>query len=286
MLIPIFYYYLEFLNFSLPETMDISSRIAFAHSGFNIFIVSVFIWFISPLSRFVFFLVPGKGSEEQHHLTYLDVRMIETPIIAIQQSHDEVLRMSKSVQKMFGWLKTCLVNRNDNESIEKHIFHREQVLDLIQKEVVEFISKLMTGTVPQHITEEARKQLRLADEYESISDYVVNALKILLRMKNNGLDLSEQGHREICSLHDSLAEYLDFIYRAVGDRNNDILSKAMTDSTAIRYKIKNFRGAHLNRLAAEQTSPTMSLIYMDLLNSYRRMPDHAFNIAEVLSGEK
>ena len=51
--------------------------------------------------------------------------------------------------------------------IEKQIFHREQVLDLIQKEIVEFISKLMKGTVPQNITDEARKQLRLADEYES-----------------------------------------------------------------------------------------------------------------------
>jgi len=285
-LIPLFYYYLAFLNFSLPETMDISSRIAFAHSGFNIFIVSVFIWFINPLSRFVLFLVPGKGGEEQHHLTYLDVRMIETPIIAIQQSHDEVLRMSKSVQKMFGWLRTCLENVNTNESIEKQIFHREQVLDLIQKEVVEFISNLMTGTVPQHITEEARKQLRMADEYESISDYIVSTLKILLRMKNNKLDMTEQGRSEICNLHDSLTEYLDFIYQAVGQRNSDILSRAMTDSSAIRYKIKNFRGSHLNRLASEQTSPAMSLIYMDLLNSYRRMLDHAFNIAEVLSGEK
>jgi Na+/phosphate symporter len=60
----------------------------------------------------------------------------------------------------------------------------------------------------------------------------------------------------------------------------------MTENSAIRHKIKNYRGRHLNRLAAEQTSPTMSLVYMDLLNSCRRMLDYAFNIAEVLSGEK
>jgi len=285
-LIPFFYQYLTILNTVYPETLDISSRIAFAHSGFNILIVSLFIGLVDPLSRFVTLLVPGRGREEKAHLTYLDVRMIETPIIAIQQSHDEILRMGKSIQKMFGWLRISLLNANQNESTEKQIFHREQILDHIQREIVEFISKLMTGTVPHTITEEARKQLRLADEYESLSDYIVNALKILLRMKNNGMDLTEQGRVEILSLHDSLTVYLDFIYRALGDRNEDILNKATTENSSIRHKIKNYRGKHLNRLAAMQTSPMMSLIYMDLLNTYRRMLDHAFNIAEVIAGGK
>lgn len=286
LLVPFFYKYLTFLDVVYPQSMDISSRIAFAHSGFNILIVTLFIGMTVPISRFVTFLVPGRGRDEKAHLTYLDVRMVETPIIAIQQSYDEILRMGKSVQKMFGWLRTSLLNSKNNESIEKHIFHREQVLDLIQKEVVEFISKLMTGRVPHNITEEARRQLRLADEYESLSDYVVNALKIILRMKNNEMDFTEKGRVEILNLHDSLTSYLDFIYVALGDRNSELLSKAKTESQAIRHKIKNYRGRHLNRLAAVQTSPMMSLIYMDLLNSYRRMLDHAFNIAEVIAGGK
>jgi phosphate:Na+ symporter len=286
LLLPIFYQYLGFLNFIFSENVDISSRIAFAHSGFNIFTVSLLIWLVEPLGRFVTFLVPGRDHEEKAHLSYLDVRMIETPIIAIQQSYDEIIRMAKSVQKMYSCLRTCLLGAKHNESIEKQIFNREQDLDLIQKEVVEFISKLMTGIVPQNITDEARKQLRLADEYESLSDYVVNALKILIRMKKHGLDLTEQGRDEIIALHDSLTEYLDFIYYAVRDQNPDILSKAMAENSVIRRKIKNFRSNHINRLASEQTSPMMSLVYMDLLNSYRRMLDHALNIAEVLGGEK
>jgi len=286
MLFPIFYYYLDFLNSVLDENIGISSRIAFAHSGFNILTVSILIWLIEPLKRFVTFLVPGKDHEEKAHLTYLDVRMVETPLIAIEQSYNEILRMAKSVQKMFDWLRTCLSKTKSKESIEKQIFHREQVLDLIQKEVVEFISKLMKGTAPKNITDEARKQLRLADEYESLSDYVVNALKILIRMKKYNVDLTEQGRDEILALHDSVTKYLDFIYDTVRDQNEDILSRAMTESSAIRRKIKKFRSRHLNRLAAEQSSAMMSLVYMDLLNTYRRMLDHAFNIAEVLCGEK
>jgi len=212
--------------------------------------------------------------------------LIETPLIAIQQSYDEILKMANSVQKMFSWLRSTLIKSKKNEEIENNIFHREQTLDIIQKEVVEFISKLMKGTAPQNITDDARKQLRMADEYESLSDYVVNALKILIRMKKYKVDLGKQGREEILVLHDSVTDYLDFIYEAVRDNNQEILNKAISKRLAIRRKVKKFRSSHLNRLAAEQSSPMMSLVFMDLLNSYQRMLDHAFNIAEVICGEK
>jgi phosphate:Na+ symporter len=45
-LFPIFYRYLTFLNLILADSIDISSRIAFAHSGFNILTVSLLIWLV------------------------------------------------------------------------------------------------------------------------------------------------------------------------------------------------------------------------------------------------
>jgi phosphate:Na+ symporter len=144
----------------------------------------------------------------------------------------------------------------------------------------------MKGTAPQNITDDARKQLRMADEYESLSDYVANALKILIRMKKYNVDLSKNGREEILTLHDSVTGYLDFIYGAVRDHNQEVLNKARSERLAIRRKVKKFRSSHLNRLAGTQSSPMMSLVFMDLLNSYQRMLDHAFNIAEVLCGEK
>jgi phosphate:Na+ symporter len=285
LLIPVFYQYIWLLKI-LPVSMTISQKIAFAHSGFNILIVSVFIGLVKPLARFVTLLVPGKAHEEISRLTYLDNRMVETPAIAIQQSYQEIIRMGRSVQKMFDWLRTFLASQNNDEKIEKKIFHREQVLDLIQKEVVEFISRLMTGRVAQNVTEEARSQLRMADEYESLSDYIEGTLKLLLRMKNDKLDFTEQGRMEIVTLHDSVAEYLNYVHKAVEERNGDVLGKALTQHKSITHKVKQFRTEHLNRLAAEQTTPMMSIIYMDLLNSFRRMRDHILNIAEVLAGEK
>ena len=50
--------------------------------------------------------------------------------------------------------------------------------------------------------------------------------------------------------------------------------------------MKELRAKHLGRLQKEEVSHYFSLAYTDMLNFYRRMKDHALNIAEVVAGEK
>jgi phosphate:Na+ symporter len=50
--------------------------------------------------------------------------------------------------------------------------------------------------------------------------------------------------------------------------------------------MKEYRRQHLERLQKEEVSPFFSLAFTDMLNFYRRMKDHALNIAEVVAGEK
>ena len=88
------------------------------------------------------------------------------------------------------------------------------------------------------------------------------------------------------TLHDTVFEYLEMIHHAVEKKQSEIISKAMSRGNAITHMMKDIRSDHLSRLEKSETSPLVSLIYMDMLSSYRRIKDHAFNIAEVLAGEK
>ena len=70
------------------------------------------------------------------------------------------------MHKMMDWLKPAIAHDNEDIERDKHIFHREEVLDIMQKEIVEFLGHVLSGNVPQETMLEARKQLRIADEYE------------------------------------------------------------------------------------------------------------------------
>ncbi len=285
-MIPIFYQYIWILKTVLPENMNIAAKIAFAHTGFNVFIVILFISFIKIFADIVKFFVPDTLHEEKPHLTYLDVRLLETPILGLKQSRDEIIRMTEGINEMLEWLKEIIVMESRDQKLEKKIFHRELVYDEVQKEIAEFISKIMVGNLPHSATEESRNQLRMADEYESISDYIVNVLKLSIKMKNDKLEFSKKGKKEILQLHNAVAKYLRMITDATISNNSEILNRAITMADSIKHLVKEIKSNHLTRLAKKQTTPLMSLVFMDMVSAYRRLKDHTLNIAEVLAGEK
>jgi len=126
----------------------------------------------------------------------------------------------------------------------------------------------------------------MADEYESVSDYIVTILKLRLKRLNAGLPLTDEGRKDLLILHDQTADYLHTINQAVKEANTHILPKAITQAETITHTMKDARQAHIKRLEEKHTAPLVSLIVVDMLQAYRKINHHLLNIAEALAGEK
>lgn len=283
LMLPLFYSYVGLLNFILPDSMTIGQRIAVAHSGFNILLVSVFIWFVAPLAKFLILLVRDKNQVDAR-LSFIDFRMLDVPALAVQQSFQGIINMADSIEEMNQWLENILAK--SNEIIEQNLIRKEVELDVMQKEIVEYISALMAHSLSHEDTIELRRQLRLADEYESISDYCIVLLKLRSKIRKNGLKFTDQDKAQLFELHSFIRAYITSITESVKTRDPKIMKKAMSDGKIINQKIKQHRAIHLGRVGTKHGSPMLTLFYMDMLSSYRRIKDHAFNIAEVVAGEK
>lgn len=264
----------------------ITSAIAATHTGFNVVNTLLFIPLVRYFAQFLEWLIPGKAVKETPHLTSLDIRMVESPVIGIEQSRGEILKMGEGLQKMLHWTRLIFDQEEPDEVLVQKVFHREQVLDNMQHEVIEFLTDLMTGNVPHSVTEEAREQLRIADEIESVSDYIATVLKAHLRLRQANLRLTDTERARRNELHEKFDEYLSMIIAGVQHNQPDVLSKARSKGDAITHRFKELRDEHLMRLTEEKVDPLESMSYNTMLNSYRKMKDHALNIAEALSGEK
>jgi len=284
----LFPFYIQILGHFLKSDLDIAKRIAFSHTIFNLLLVLSFLPLVTLLVKFLQRIVPDKPEKEEPHLTVLNVRLLDTPAIGIQQSFEEILRMGTSVAEMMDELERCVVAPNDqrDRDRERGIFEQEKRLDVIQKEIVEFVGDLLTGTIAHDVMVEARRQLRMADEYESVSDYIVTILKLRLKRLNAGLPLTDEDRKDILILHDQTADYLHMINQAVKEGNTHILSKAITQAEIITHTMKDARQAHIKRLEEKHTAPLVSLIVVDMLQAYRKINNHLLNIAEALAGEK
>lgn len=263
----------------------ITAGIALTHTTFNVANVIIFLPLVGLLAKFVTKIVPEKETKEAAHLTYLDVRMLDTPSLGIVQSQGQLNFMADSVEGMMDKLRSCLIE-DDTTPYESKIFEREEILDNVQKEIFLFLSNMVSGQVPHEVTSQANKQIRLADEYESLSDYITNVLKGLKKIEKGNMKLDDAAREKLLSLHDRVAAYIVKVDQFMKDDNPDVIAWANTEGAAIAKLMKQIRAKHLERLQKDEVSPYFSLAYTDMLNYYRRMKDHALNIAEVVNGEK
>jgi phosphate:Na+ symporter len=239
--------------------------------------------------------VPDKPYKEPPKLTKLGNHLVDSPMVGIAQARYEIINMGKHDREMLDKLKAILSGGviggvegiENEEKLVESIFYKEEVMDNIQREITAFLTEVLSGNVPRSIAEEAQIQIRLADDYETISDYITTLAKLYKRIKNTtGVEMPQIMRDELISLHDSVSEYFDLVNHAFSVNNKAIISKAHPQGDAITHKFRDLRGRHLARLSETPVDPLLSTTFPDMLISYRRIKDHILNIAEVMSGEE
>ncbi len=264
----------------------VGMKIATTHTIFNIVNTLAFMPFVPFFVRFLQRVVPSKDFKEKPHLTDLDVRMLETPALAIEQSHKEIEKMGDGCTKMLVWLNELVQQDDPDTTLADRLMHREQVLDSVQDEVAEYITNLLSRSVPHSLAEEGRRQMRMADEYESVSDYIANLDRFDRKLRQAGHRFTAGQIQDLAHLNKQCEEYLTAINAALVSKNTNILVSSAPMATRIYSEIKQLRRKHLDELSGGEMVPQVSIAYLATLNAYSRVRDHSTNIAEAISGEK
>lgn len=292
----IFAWYIEFIQWmvgvdvakvvmvgELETFPNTTAAIAATHSVFNVMNMLLFLPIAPLVVRFLKWAVPSKGFKEKPKLTDLDIRILETPTLAIEQSRQEIERMGDGCMKMIGWVEELMEQDEPDRDMADRLKKREQILDSIQDEVSEFVTHLLSGNVPHSVADEARKQLRIADEYESVSDYLADIDKFDRKLRRDGHRFTEARRSGLKSLNAQLTEYLAAVNEALDQDNRNVLVKTDALHKRIRDEIKVLRKQHLDDLSQDSVPPLVSVAYLATLNAYVRVKDHTRDIAETIS---
>lgn len=277
------------LNAAQEEVITFPNRtaaIAATHSVFNVVNTLVFLPLVPMLVRLLERIVPSRKFKEKPHLTDLNIRMLESPALAIEQSRKELEKMADGCHKMLEWFITLLQQDERDQHLSERLQRRETVLDSMQDEIAQFITDLLSANVPHSVAEAARQQLRMADEFESVSDYIANLDKFDRKLRKSEQRFTPEQRAALGELHRETVEYFDAISRALSVENKDVLTKVDAMGKRIRKTIKELRRQHLEDLSLGKISPQVSVAFMATLNAYSRVRDHSRNIAEAISGEK
>ena len=267
---------------------EIPAPMAAVHTFFNVVTTLVFIPFVRQYAKFIEWLVPGK-TKEPPRLTILNPKVRQSPVIALDQASREVAFMAESDLSLLGNVRR-VIEGTANEREEEHIFKREDILDKVQGEITEFIGAVMMSRLPRDVAERARTLLRLADEFESVSDEAPMILKAIRRMHTAGQKMSAVSVAAILGVHDRAAAFGEAVTTALKAEGAKILTAdlqpILKESSELRAFIRETRRHQLSRLGGDEAAPMRVLIELDILSAYDRMRSYYENIADMLLGGK
>ncbi|ERP31372.1 Na/Pi cotransporter family protein [Chitinivibrio alkaliphilus] len=263
----------------------IAVKIAMVHTVFNTVNTLVFIPLLGPLERLLFKLVP-QDEEQGFHITELQtLKMHESPTLALAETSMEIRGVAEQVSRAGAALETYLTERDSaREKAKNTVFEIEEKVDLYQKELSDFlVEQLSTKELSHDVVQAIQNQFRVIDDYESISDYYVTALKRLIKIEKKKLFLDEDEREEILRLHRRVGSVLDSLRTYSCHEGCEKKGELLAELENIRYMIKDIRKNNLNALKNRNRDENVfiSLTFADILTAYKKINNHFLSILEL-----
>ena len=269
-----------------PMLLGVMAPIAVTDTIFSVLRGLLFFPFVQPFAALVERIVPQK-EEEKPHLSVLKIGVKLSPIIACDQALLEIQFMRESNIDLLECARKVLAGESD-EADERHIIHREGILDNVQREVTEFLGSIMTKRLPQDVAERARRLLRLTDELESVSDEAAQILKVIKRLRKQGQKISDVSAALLLEVFDRVYAFAEKVTPWIRSPRPTIdIEAVQAESTEIHEFIRGCRRTQLGRVGPDDPdSPLRVLGELDIINACERVRAYYLNIAETLAGGK
>lgn len=259
---------------------DVARQIANAHTLFNLALAALHLPLTDLLARLVSRLIVERPHiEEVARPKYLDPVVLDSPPLALGQATREALRMADIVQDMLK--DASRVFTEDNQELAEDLEKRDDWVDTLNREIKLYITRLSEQTLSKEQSGREMALLAFINDLENIGDIIDNNLMELAKKKiYKGLRFSDQGLKEIITLHEMVAQNFELVISAFASQDEELAHRVIKDKARINQKERELRQAHIHRLheGLPETIET-SAIHLDVLTSLRRINSHVTSIA-------
>jgi len=260
----------------------IMSNIFFAHFMFNVFNTIVFLPFIQGLAVVVVKIIPITEIELARKPVVLEKHLLDTPVIALEQTKREIIRMAQTAKKAVMRSISGIITNNRKEL--GSVRDIEDFIDILQLEITSYLSALSRRNLSDQVSIELPVLLHTVNDLERIGDHAVNIVEIGERKIGQKLLFSDSALAEANELKKEVEKMCDHIITALEDTDIEQAKSALVHENNLNRMQIEFRRSHVERMAGGVCSPQTGLIFIDLVDNVEKIGDHLTNIAQAIIG--
>lgn len=284
-IVPWFAEVVRFLSPKGNEVDVISRQIANAHTLFNLTNTLLWLPFIWVMVKIVMFLVPDKGEKTEGAsktvLQFLDVNLLNQPVVALQMIGKEIVNASELVKDMLEALEAAIV-KNDIDALSKARKMGEHIKD-IHKETIDYMSNLFSSGV---LTEE--QSIQVGGFMSVISDVERMALRSMemaeaVQIKMEGeYKFSKEAMEEIQDGFEQIRVMVTNVICSIQNGDKQLAKQVLDEKEEVTKLVRKQLKNHVKRLKKGKCSPEFSFSFTEILYGMERISNNCMNIADAV----
>ena len=260
------------------EYVNVARYIANGHTLFNVLNAVIFLIFLPRLVQLTIWVSPKtRKPSERYGLPEFDSGFIDSPIGALARVKGEIIRITEFTHMNLKKLALCLQIRDDDVLGEREPV--EEFLDDSQKVIISYLTTIYQGEINESEAKEISEMMRITNNIERLGDSMENVSKIMERIYDNSIELSELAKKDLTDISDKVIEFLGMIVDEMREKSDGFYQKALACEDRIDQMREQMRYHHIQRLRDGECSVDAGVLFIALVSNYEKMGDYCYNIA-------
>lgn len=259
------------------------------HTSFNLVNVLLLFGFVPYLVRFIEYVAPDKGEDEEFSLRYISAGPMMSPGFSVAQANKEVQHFVDVVERMHQNLHELIFDpKADKPKLMLSIEKGEILTDRLEAEISDYLVKVSENSnLESTLTDRIRFMQIMINDLERIADIYYQLSKQSEKMVQTRSSWPPTALSEMAEMMDSVNNAIQAMKTNVKlDPELVNLEEALHLEDKIDDVREMYRDTHYTRLEGGEYASRAGVLFIDMLNRLERIGDHILNVNEAAAGRR
>ncbi len=278
-LVPLWIWKAEVGALFASMSSDVGQQIAIFHTLFNVVTTFILFPFVKYVVKLACVIVPEKkiSEDERFNFAFIDDRLLSTPPVAVGNTKNEIIRMSKYAIENINQSVEMLLNEDKNNS--ESIHSNEEVINHFNKAITAYLTKLMSKELSDEDDKKVGSYYHVVSDVERIGDYAENIMEYAERLRGEEMLFSSEAKEELKTLTSLVNQLYEKSIEAFDKRNVDALAEVDKLEQEIDDMSVELENKHIERVKEGVCTAELGSIYLQTVSNLERVGDHITNVA-------
>ena len=276
-------WYAKIIEIISPKGIEvdvISRQIANAHTGFNVVNTIIWVPLIWLMVKIVMWILPDKETKEtEDHVQFLDVNVINQPVVALHLVSKEIIYYATQMESFFGNIKDAMLEGGLEllDQADDTFCKIKQTHEYIYNYLISMFS---SGAMNEEQSAHAMEIMYMVEDLERIGHCMGDLLEIAREKTMKNFRFSKKAMEEIEESFDVItAMYMESVHLVMyGDK--DSVADIERYMKRIAKLEKNVRKNHKKRIKEGDCRPEFTNIFANIFHGMERIGENCNNIKD------